>query len=217
MKSTPAPSVLVVNETRSFALLLDAMLQSLGVHDITLLEDCTTARNWMRSNLVDIVLVDGDLPHEAAFGFAMGLRLDKQQARRTVPVVLMSSSGDKPVMRRAQEAGFDSVLPKPIRTAFLRDELSRLMQRPRVYIHSRAGYCGPDRRRQVMSGYDGTNRRDGDTFQVFTKDGPVSLDLLEKLDKAGGAADIEVLLVKGADIISGYRFNSRATARRKAG
>lgn len=211
MTKSKAPKILIIDDSRSFATLVGAMLRGMGIRSVTAFDDFEAAKAFLHANSVDVVLIDGDMPKSCAFKFAKTLRQDKKQFHRTVPLVLMSGAGGSQVMRRAVEAGFDAVLPKPIRTAQLRDQLTHLMEHPRVYIHARAGYCGPDRRRHTLSDFSGENRRDGDTFQVFTEDGPVSLDQLEKLQEAGtGHADLEVLLVRGVKILSGYRLNARA-------
>ena len=206
-------SVLILEGSRSFSALVSSMLRGMGVQSLVVFDDCETAIGFLRANPVDIILVDGALLDASAFNFALALRQDKNQYRRTVPMILLSESGGSQVARKAVESGFDALLPKPIRTARLYEQMLELMQRPRVYIHARKGYCGPDRRRPEVSDFSGTNRRDGETFQVYTKEGPVSLDRLEKLpEKGGGRPDLEVLLVRGVKILSGYKLNAARAA-----
>lgn len=214
--TAPGLSVLIVAEGRSFSQLLEQMLRGVGVAMTTTIVEGDATRLWLRSNKVDLILVDCDLPNGNPFKFATKLRTDVRLCCRTAPLVLMSDHGATSWIRNALEAGYDSVMPKPIRRAHLRAELERLMEKPRVYIQSPSGYCGPDRRRQVIKDFDGEDRRDGETFQVFTEDGPVSLDQLQQLERsAASTADMDVLLVCGTEIIAGYRLDSRASPTRR--
>lgn len=219
MSNKSGPTVLVLHDSHSFCSLLVSMLRSLGVERAVSFDDGEAARHYMHANKVDVALIDGDLPNLLAAKFVRALRMDNEVFKRTVSMVLLSNDGGSQVIQKAFEAGFDAVLPKPIRTPDLKAELARLIDKPRVYIHCRTGYCGPDRRRKVKDGFEGDDRRGGGTFQVFTKEGAVSLAELEKLQSAGtGEADIEILLLRGLKILSGYRMNAHdaTVARRDA-
>lgn len=210
MKDAESPKIVIIDDSRSFSMLLGSMLRGMGIRTINIFDECDAAISYMRTNPVDIALIDGDIPKSCGLKFARALRLDKQMYNRTVPLVLMSGKGGPKVMEKAIEAGFDAVLPKPVRTTQLRQQIVQLTEKPRVYIHARSGYCGPDRRRKSISEFTGENRRRGETFQVYTQNGPVSLGQLEKLHQAGtGTVDLEVLLVRGVKILSGYRLDSR--------
>ncbi|MDJ0931775.1 response regulator [Breoghania sp.] len=209
-----APSVLVIAESRSFSALLEQMLHGIGVGATTTIDEADAAHLWLRKNAVDAVLVDSDLPKAAALKLPHQIQCDATQHSRCVPLILMSTKSEPAMMRQAMNAGSDSVMPKLVHRVHLRGELKRLLERPRVYIRLPSGYCGPDRRRRVMSDYDGEDRRDGDNFQLFTEEGPVSREALETLHHTSSQdADIDVLLVRGAQIIAGYRLDSRAGVR----
>ncbi|WP_162901390.1 response regulator [Breoghania sp. L-A4] len=213
MQGTDTLKVLMLDGSRSFSALISTMLRGMGVRSLAVFDDSEAAITFLRANPVDVILVDGALANATAFKFAMALRQDKQQFRRTVPMILLSGSGGTQVARKAVESGFDALLPKPIRAVRLYEQMLSLMRRPRVYIHARIGYCGPDRRRPAASDFSGANRRDGETFQVHTKSGPVSLDRLEKLQaKSADHPDLEVLLVRGVTILSGYKLNAALAA-----
>ncbi|MEI2384596.1 response regulator [Breoghania sp. JC706] len=208
-------SVLILAEGSSFSALLEQMLLSIGVAATTTIDDGEAAQLWLRANAVDMVLIDGDLPNASAPRFTSRVRCDATLQNRCLPLVLMSARGNTEMMRQAMKAGFDSIVPKPISRDQLLSELKRLVERPRVYIRSPSGYCGPDRRRRVMSGYDGEDRRDGGSFQLFTENGPLSRDTLEALhNQASENADMDVLLVRGVEVIHGYRLDSRSLANR---
>lgn len=207
------PSVLIIAEGHSFCMLLEQMLHSVGVAMTTVIDEAEAAQVWLKANTVDAVLVDSDLPSASAVTFAHQLRNDTEQPNRCLPLILMTAKGNPVLMRQAMKAGYDSVMPKPVRRPQLHSELKRVLERPRVYIRSPSGYCGPDRRRRALSDYGEHDRRDGGSFQVFTEDGPVSLETLRALHHASATeADMAVLLVRGADVIARYSLDSRTIA-----
>ncbi|PTW55787.1 CheY-like chemotaxis protein [Breoghania corrubedonensis] len=212
------PSVLIIAEGPSFCMLLEQMLHDIGVAATTTIDEAEAAQSWLRANAVDAVLIDSDLPKASALAFANRIRCDTAQFNRYLPLVLMSAKGDAVLMHQAVKAGFDSSIPKPVRRRQLFGELKRLLERPRVYIRSPSGYCGPDRRRRVMSDYAGEDRRREGSFQLFTENGPVSRDALEALHRnAPEGANMDVLLVRGAQVIDSYRLDSSANLRRANG
>lgn len=223
MAQPPArgPSVLIVAESRSFTMLVEQMLHAIGVADTTRIDEAETAQLWLRANTVDVVLVDSEMTKASGLRLASRLRCDAAQPNRCVPLILMSAKGDAALMRQAMKAGFDSVVPKPMRRTHLRGELKRVLERPRVYIRLPSGYCGPDRRRRVMNDHEGPERRHAGSFQLFTRDGPLSLQALETLvtdhAEAPDTRDIDVLLVRGRRIIAGYRLDSHAPLSQACG
>jgi two-component system, chemotaxis family, chemotaxis protein CheY len=205
-------TVLVLDDSHSFRMLICAMLRGMGARSVQSYDDADAAMIYLRNHKTDVALIGGGNAGSVGFRFATALRIDTLQSCRTLPLVLLSGAGhQKQIRRMAVDAGFDAVLPKPLRQAQLQEALERVLNHPRVYIHARDGYCGPDRRRDPNPGFPNNVRRGGETFQVHTKDGPISLDQLEELQKAGaGKGDLEVLLVRGVKVLSGYRLNAQA-------
>ncbi len=107
---------------------------------------------------MDLLLIDVFLDGAAAGRFLRLLRDPTKSPNATLPIVLMSKSGDPKLLRDACEAGVENVLRKPTsQSEFLKRLISTLKQPRRiVWVDT---YIGPERRRAADPNYSGPERR----------------------------------------------------------
>ncbi|MFW5965951.1 MAG: PAS domain-containing protein [Persicimonas sp.] len=115
--------VLLVEDHRDIADLLSLQLERAGLEVAT----ATTARDGLHSvrrEDFDVVLCDLGLPDTSGFDFARRLRTEVP--RDQVALVSLTGYGDEETRRRAEKAGFEEHLVKPIDIDELLDVLKRI-------------------------------------------------------------------------------------------
>lgn len=107
---------------------------------------------------MDLLLIDAFIDGATAGRFLRVLRDPTKSPNPSLPIVLMSKSGDPKLLRNSCEAGVENVLRKPTSQAeFLKRLISTLRQPRRiVWVDT---YIGPDRRRAADPNYSGPERR----------------------------------------------------------
>lgn len=103
------PRVLIVDEDEEFRRLLKVQLINGGV-EVDQTDGCAAAMKLLCKDAPDIVLVDVDHDHTEAFEFLEEVRQDRSLSR--IPLVLLSSSGDRVLKLRALRQGVDDFLLK---------------------------------------------------------------------------------------------------------
>ncbi|WP_372779988.1 PAS domain S-box protein [Litorivivens sp.] len=111
--------ILLAEDVVANQLVAKAMLNQLGYHDLTVVENGQLALEKAREEHFDIALLDIHMPVMDGFTAASGLR------KESLASVIIAVSADVTTAAKAQatEAGFDNMLPKP----FTRDSLSDML------------------------------------------------------------------------------------------
>lgn len=118
--------ILVVEDNRDTAKSLQLLLSLLG-HDAQVAFDAEAGLTAVRSSRPDLVLSDLGLPGEMdGYEFASTIRTDPALAN--VYLIALSGYGQEEDRRRAQEAGFDQHLVKPVDLASLKNALLVVLQ-----------------------------------------------------------------------------------------
>jgi PAS domain S-box-containing protein len=112
--------LLVVDDNRDFAIMLTALLETMG-HDVRTAYDGPTAISLAAEYLPDAVFLDIGLPGMSGYEVARTLRNSPAQAG--VTLVAFTGYGQDDDRRRVREAGFDNHLVKPAQAA----ELARII------------------------------------------------------------------------------------------
>jgi CheY-like chemotaxis protein len=108
------PTVILVDDDRSFVAALSIFLERRGYHTVSAFtgQECLAR---LRENGIDLCLIDVHLPDIS------GIDVARRMARGpATPALLLTSSDHRPEVRHAcEEAGARLFLPKPIRPAAL--------------------------------------------------------------------------------------------------
>ena len=126
--SLPAYKVLVVDDNETNRTVLENMLSAWGMK-VTLAHSGRQALDLLLTETpadldIDIALVDMHMPELDGLSMVEILRRSRRYPQ--LKLVLLSSLSSADEVRRAQDAGFDSVLRKPLRKAELRQTLQNL-------------------------------------------------------------------------------------------
>ena len=126
--SLPAYKVLVVDDNETNRTVLENMLSAWGMK-VTLAHSGRQALDILLTEPptdldIDLALVDMHMPELDGLSMVEILRRSRRYPQ--LKLVLLSSLSSEDEVRRAQDAGFDSVLRKPLRKAELRQTLQSL-------------------------------------------------------------------------------------------
>jgi CheY-like chemotaxis protein/anti-sigma regulatory factor (Ser/Thr protein kinase) len=122
-EAPPPARVLVVDDNRDAAETLSTFLEMLGVQ-AQQVHDGAEVLEAARAFAPDVVLLDIGLPGMDGYEVARALRADPELARARL--IALTGWGAEEDRRRAQEAGFDHHLTKPVDLAVLEDLLRRM-------------------------------------------------------------------------------------------
>ena len=110
-KASSARRVLVVDDNRDAVDSLAQLLQMVG-HDVETAYDAGAAIRATTTFLPEIILLDIGMPNVDGYAAARAIR--GQPGGSTIYLVAMTGWGQAEDKRRAQEAGFDAHLVKPV-------------------------------------------------------------------------------------------------------
>ena len=119
----PRLRVLVVEDNDDVARSL-AMLLELWGHDAHIVDRAEAALEAVQTHRPAVVLMDIGLP--GMDGYEVARMLRRQEGRDTPMLVAMTGYGQDEDRRRAQEAGFDRHLVKPVDPDVLQELLANL-------------------------------------------------------------------------------------------
>ena len=121
------PHLLVVDDNRDSAKTMTRLLQALG-HEVHTAHDGETALKEATSFRPEIILLDIGLP--GMDGYEVARRLRQEEGMHAMRLVAMTGYGQEEDRRRAEHAGFDQHLTKPVDPT----ELQELLARPKALV-----------------------------------------------------------------------------------
>ena len=163
---------------RSFLSLLTDVLHGFGVRNITRSSDAIEAFEIIEREMLDIALVDHDMPLINGLEFSSMVRTAPDSHNKFLSMILVTSQPSRKLVTDSIKAGFDDILTKPMRPDHLRRKLLQLKMRPKEYILTPTGYFGPDRRRRADPNYVGADRRKKDFSMVVS---PYDIRVVERV------------------------------------
>ena len=143
MKTTPAPTVFVVDDDDLVRAAIQGMLKSVGVHA----ETFGTAQEFLLSNRPDApscLVLDITLPGVNGLDFQHQL----VDAGILIPVIFITGHGDIPMTVKAMKSGAVEFLTKPFRDQDLLDAIHQALDRDRV-LRQQQSELGALRKRYV--------------------------------------------------------------------
>ena len=120
------PRVLIVDDSAAIRSSLAMTLQRIGLDSLAV-ASAPAAREALRSEAFDLVLVDVAMPGEDGFGLARSIKRGPRSSRP--PVVILSGRSSPLDLVRGALAGCDGYLVKPVMLPSLRDTLWRLLRK----------------------------------------------------------------------------------------
>ena len=121
--------VLLIDDQRTFQVMMKAMLQNIGLNHITLLSTAEEARRRCQKESFDIYLIDYNLGSgENGRQFLNYLRESKQLSPEAIAVIV-SGDNSRSMVLSALESEPDDYMMKPFSQEQLRQRLQRALQR----------------------------------------------------------------------------------------
>jgi len=119
-----ASRILIADDNAASRELLREVLELSG-YEVVEAADGAQAVDGVREHKPDLVLVDIQMPVMDGYGVLKELRADPRTAEtRVVALTAFAMQGDR---ERAQRAGFDGYITKPIEIATLRQEIRKFL------------------------------------------------------------------------------------------
>lgn len=154
-------AVLVADPSQHMVTLVASMLRTLGVKNITEVNDSHAAQFALTRQTYDVLLVDEALAPLDGVKLTRKLRQDAEAANRQTVVVMTFAIAELRRITEARDAGVTEFIRKPLSAAILAARIETALANPREFVAAE-DYVGPDRRRKraAISGED--RRRNGE-------------------------------------------------------
>lgn len=158
----------VVDDNRPFISLMRSMLAEIGVRNVVDFASADGVLDFLKLHHVDLMFADLVMPKVNGFQLAHQIRHSAEVINHVMPIIMVTGHADARNIITAIKAGIDEVLVKPARPKDVHDKIVKAFASPRVYIKTRSGYFGPDRRRRQDPLYSGPERRKAQDHEVLT-------------------------------------------------
>lgn len=123
--------------------------------------DAVQALELLRGPIVDLMLVDLNLPQLSGFELISLVRKAPDSQNPMVPILVVSSSATVGTVRDVRNCGANGFLAKPFTAAAMSNAILKVIADDRPFVRT-ASYFGPDRRRKLDLSYQGPQRRKAD-------------------------------------------------------
>lgn len=153
--------VLLVDDNDQMRLLVRCLLRAGGLTNISDARGAAQAFEIMRERSVDLVIVDWMMQPVDGLAFTRMMRWEAASPNPYMPILMLTAHTEASRVAAARDAGVTGFIKKPISTRLLFDRVASALTDTRMFIRS-DDFCGPDRRRGVISGYAGPFRRAAD-------------------------------------------------------
>src|SRR6266568_6743143 len=127
--STPASSLLVVDDNSVNRIMLSRYLTKLG-YQATLVENGRQALEKLQAEPFDLVLLDVEMPEMDGYQVLEQLKADPRL--RDIPVIMISAVEELESVVTCIELGAQDYLPKPFNPVLLRARLTACLERKRL-------------------------------------------------------------------------------------
>ena len=159
-------TLLVVDDDRRLRDLLEKYLIEQGFWVVTA-QSAEEAREKLKSEAIDLIILDVMMPHESGLEFLKKWRADSSHPKQKLPVLMLTALGDVEKRIEGLEAGADDYVSKPFEPRELILRIHKLLER---------AYPDPSSRNQIKFG---RYLYDLDRTVLYCGTEPVSLTTLE--------------------------------------
>lgn len=118
-----------------------------GYRDVRTVARLTVLRDVMMAEMVDLLVLDADLPDGNAIGLVKDVRRGGMGRNPFLPIILLTWASEPKAVQRAVNSGVDLILVKPLSPAQLFSRIDGLVADRKPFVVT-ADYVGPDRRSQ---------------------------------------------------------------------
>jgi CheY-like chemotaxis protein len=119
------PCILVVDDSNTNIVLLEAILEEKGYHIQTAV-NALEAADCIKKRIPDLILLDLLMPKISGFDFLEKLRLDEKTWN--IPVIVVSAVIDGDSRKRIHDLGASGYIQKPVNIQQLIESVARVLQ-----------------------------------------------------------------------------------------
>ncbi|MEO8300477.1 MAG: response regulator [Rhizomicrobium sp.] len=157
---------LIVEDNTHMRSLLRALLNALGIKDVSEAIHGQSAMEVLRERKIDLVLTDLAMSPMDGLELSRHLRNDENSPNPFVPIIMITGHTERYRVEAARDAGVTEFLAKPVTAHNLFARITEILERPRAFVRCDS-YFGPDRRRRnEIENYAGPLRRAEDVQDV---------------------------------------------------
>jgi DNA-binding response OmpR family regulator len=151
--------VLVVESSVPMFKLVKGVLNMFGVPEGNVYASYTIeeAFSTFRTHKHDLIIADWLQNPDRGIALTKMIRTHRDTPNAYVPIIMTAGSGHLTRVLRARDSGISEYLVKPFSAKSLADRISRVIEKPRMFVVC-ATYTGPDRRSR-SEGFTGIERR----------------------------------------------------------
>lgn len=136
---------LIVDHIAYRARMLKDEMKAMGMRQCDICDDPTLALQLLNSDTYGAVVIAFDLPTMNGPAFVRQVRAKTDDARRRVPIVMITSDSSISAIRSAVNSGVDEFVITPFSAKDLFARIQRAVMSPREFIVTE-NYVGPDYR-----------------------------------------------------------------------
>jgi len=138
--------ILIVDDSRFYRTVIINALAPFRLTNVIEARDGADALEALRTNEVDFVLVDYEMPEMNGAEIVRHIRWSEDDSIDTeLPIIMISSFTEKSIVLAARNAGIHEFVSKPIVPSELYKRIRATIESPREFIVT-DDYRGPDRR-----------------------------------------------------------------------
>lgn len=116
-------SILAIDDDLVLLELFQRMLKE--KYNISAVSSASAAIHFMNANVVDIILLDIEMPNISGFDFLYDIR--KIPSYMVVPIIIVSGNSGQDFLNRARSSGAFDVLTKPVKKEFLIETIEKAL------------------------------------------------------------------------------------------
>jgi CheY-like chemotaxis protein len=166
-------STLIVDSEQFTRGLVARMLRGFGMDPATQVADGAGAKQHLKHNVSDLILIDATLPDMSSADLIRWIRRQDKSPVRFVPIIVLTGYTQLRLITDARDAGAHNVVKKPVSPQALFDRITWVARVSRPFVEA-GDYIGPDRRFRQIEPPDGQYKRDTDATNVDESGGPAS-------------------------------------------
>jgi two-component system, chemotaxis family, chemotaxis protein CheY len=141
-------SVLIVDDNHYMRKIVRNLLMNVGVRKVFEASDGIAGLDALRITSPDVVILDWELPLLNGAEFVRIVRSPGVFPQSDVPIIMLSSHGERWRVVEAVRIGVNEYLRKPVSAQALLDRLTLILAKPRPVVQI-GDYYGPEPRRLV--------------------------------------------------------------------
>jgi two-component system chemotaxis response regulator CheY len=134
--------VLVVDDSQFMRKIVRNLLVHIGVRDVYEASDGIAGLQAIRTKVPDVVIIDWELPLLNGAEFVRIVRSPGVFPMPDIPIIMLSSHGERSRVIEAARIGVNEYLRKPISAQSLYDRLVSILVKPRPIVQF-GSYYGP--------------------------------------------------------------------------